>query len=206
MIRTIFCAILVFVLGLGTGTRAQQVPPDYLAEIQKVRAHKDQQFRGRNSPLPKKERKRFSGLRYYDIDPAYRLEVRLHRLDKTEPFEMITNTGERRKAVRYGYFDFRLRGKSLRLFAYKLKDSPGRLLFVPFTDLTSGTETYGGGRYLDLEERKDGKYVLDFNLAYNPYCAYDSRRYSCPIPPAENHLDVAIRAGEKTWHTAKKGG
>jgi len=111
-----------------------------------------------------------------------------------------TNTGEIRRGLRYGYFDFQVGDQTCRLQVYRLEDASGvgASLFIPFRDSTSGQETYAAGRYIDLKENISGVYDLDFNRAYNPYCAYNSE-FSCPIPPAENTLNVAIHAGEKKY-------
>jgi uncharacterized protein (DUF1684 family) len=102
--------------------------------------------------------------------------------------------------LRYGYFDFKVGDQICKLQVYRLEDASGvgASLFIPFRDSTSGQETYAAGRYIDLKENTSGVYDLDFNRAYNPYCAYNSE-FSCPIPPAENTLRVAIRAGEKKY-------
>lgn len=198
----LFCLLAALVApGWGHGQGGGQA---YVEQILKDRRKKNDEFRGKSSPLRKEDKKNFDGLHYFEVDTSYRYEVALHRLEDTPSFRMVTNTGEQRKAVRYGYFEFELDGKSQRLYAYKLEDVPKKLLFVPFTDATSGHGSYAGGRYLDLEENDTGRYVLDFNQAYNPYCAYGSGRYSCPIPPAENRLDAAIRAGEKAWENGHK--
>jgi uncharacterized protein (DUF1684 family) len=107
-----------------------------------------------------------------------------------------TSTGDRRTARRVGFLDFELHGQRLSLTGFSLGRTPRSSLFVPFTDVTSGRETYASGRYLDLELRPDGSVVLDFNLAYQPYCAY-SGGFSCPLAPAENRLPVPILAGER---------
>lgn len=116
---------------------------------------------------------------------------------------MATNTGEIRSGLRYGYFEFRVEGQDCRLQVYRLEDAPdtggGAYLFVPFRDATSGIETYGAGRYIDLKENTSGVYDLDFNRAYNPYCAYNAQ-FSCPVAPADNTLKVPVRAGEKKYH------
>jgi hypothetical protein len=141
-------------------------------------------------------------LPYFPINLRFRFEGPITRYNKRETFDIIASDGEKRKTLRYGYFEFRLDGKAHRLQVYKLLDlgpEYSNSLFVPFTDATSGLESYGGGRYIDLEERKDNHYTVDFNLAYNPSCAYGKRGYSCPIPPAENRLPVRIEAGEKNW-------
>jgi len=115
---------------------------------------------------------------------------------------LATNTGEQRDALRYGFFEFTVDGQACRLQAYRTSDEGETPhLFIPFRDATSGKETYAAGRYLELPENTSGVYDLDFNLAFNPYCAYGGD-YSCPFPPPENHLKVAIRAGEKNYPLA----
>ncbi len=140
------------------------------------------------------------------MDLRYRLRVKLKKYRRPQRIEIVTSRGLKRAALRYGEFRFKLLGKSLRLQVYKLLDLQAehrRLLFVPFTDATSGTETYAGGRYLDIEETPDDVYTLDFNLAYNPYCAYN-HNFDCPIPPEENHLPVPVRAGEKAFSVKQR--
>jgi uncharacterized protein (DUF1684 family) len=111
--------------------------------------------------------------------------------------EMPTSTGQRRQMQRVGRLEFSLKGQSLTLGAFVEAGSQSfDRLFVPFTDLTSGTETYPAGRYLDLDRNRTGIYIIDFNRAYNPYCYYNPT-YDCPYPPRENRLRVPIRAGEK---------
>jgi uncharacterized protein (DUF1684 family) len=112
---------------------------------------------------------------------------------------MATSTGTRQAYLRSGAFTFEIEGRSLKLIVYKSTEDPyARSLFIPFSDETSGRETYAAGRYLDIEEQAGDDYELDFNMAYNPYCAY-SEEYTCPIPPVENKLPVKILAGEKNY-------
>ena len=119
---------------------------------------------------------------------------------------MLTSTGQRRMMQRVGKLEFSVKGSSLTLGAFVEVGAPNfDRLFVPFTDLTSGSETYPAGRYLDLDLTKTGIYVLDFNRAYNPYCYYN-KTYDCPIPPRENRLQVPVRAGEKTKDLASPSG
>ena len=155
-----------------------------------------------DSPLPPQERTRFHGLSYFPVDRSMRFSVRLHRYPAPISVRLGTNTGEIRSGLRYGYFEFQVVGQIYRLQVYRLEDAPedgGAQLFVPFRDSTSGQETYAAGRYLELKENTTGVYDLDFNRAYNPFCAYNSR-YSCPVPPPENTLKVPIRAGERKFH------
>ena len=170
------------------------------ALIERDRAAKGAYFRSSaQSPLPAHARPGFRGLAYYPVDLALRLEgVRLapYGGDGPPEFEMPTSDHRLRPARRVGSLQFVLRGRAHSLTAYDLSGGHDHSLFVPFLDATSGTETYGAGRYLDLEPEPDGSYVLDFNLAYHPYCAY-SAEYSCPLTPAENRLAVRIEAGER---------
>jgi hypothetical protein len=140
--------------------------------IEQQRREKDQAFlNGKDSPLLDKAKKNFHGLPYFPVNLKYRFEGVIRRYDKRETFDIIASDGRERKTLRYGYFEFSLDGKIHRLQVYKLLDLAPQyrhLLFIPFLDATSGRESYGGGRYLDLEERSDNRYVLDFNLAYNP--------------------------------------
>jgi uncharacterized protein (DUF1684 family) len=151
------------------------------------------------SPIPSEERGKFKGLDYYPPNLGYRLELKLHEHPKKERIRMSYTKGEEQGFVRWGEFRFKIGGREQVLQAYKSNPDEDRL-FVPFRDATSGTETYGAGRYLDLEPESDctldGKWVLDFNKAYNPWCAY-SENYTCPFVPPENWLEVPIHAGEK---------
>ncbi len=177
---------------------------DYARSLELQRKEKDYYFRSDpDSPIPSELRPRFAGLVYFPPDPKYRLRVRLVKLPKPEPVTLATSKGIPRPMVRYGSFGFTMDGVKQSLFAYKSVPPPGHhhedaSLFIPFRDATSGKESYGAARYLDIEEEPGGEHILDFNLAYNPYCAY-SDDYVCPFPPRENWLTVAIRAGEKTF-------
>jgi uncharacterized protein len=169
-------------------------------EISSLRREKDAYFRDDpDSPMPADQRANFKGLNYYPPDPAYRVNARLNRFDREEPVIMTTSKGTRQAYLKHGTFAFQLQGAKSRLFVYKSAEAPfARSLFIPFSDETSGSETYSAGRYLDLEEQGGDEYELDFNLAYNPYCAYNDQ-YTCPIPPRENKLAVSVLAGEKNY-------
>ncbi len=175
-------------------------PVDYATNIREQRTSKDAFFKqSPQSPIPINERDEFAGLSYYDIDGALRYSsLALGPVADGIPIEMQVQTsdGAIRDGQRAGVFSFEVGGVEHRLTALRLVGSVGDALFVPFTDATSGPETYGAGRYLDLEPAPDGTYDLDFNLAYAPFCAY-SPQYSCPLPPAENRLAAAITAGER---------
>ena len=173
---------------------------DYVAEVEGERARKDAWFRASpSSPLPHEARHDFTGLPYFPVDPSLRFEdltLEPYAGDEPSAFQIPTSDGQLRPAHRAGTFDFELDGTPGRLTAYVLDGGQGDALFVPFLDATSGHETYGAGRYLDVEAEFDDTYVLDFNLAYHPYCVY-ADTYSCPLTPAENRLPTRIEAGER---------
>jgi uncharacterized protein (DUF1684 family) len=156
------------------------------------------------SPIPVAERPSFGGLPYYPIDEELVIDgLGLEPYTGSEPvrFQIPATDGRLLPAERAGVFRFRLGGAEHTLTAYRLASSNDGALFVPFLDATSGTETYGAGRYLDVEPQDDGTYSLDFNLAYHPSCVYDPR-FSCPLTPAENRLGVRIEAGERLGESA----
>lgn len=180
------------------------------AYLEKIAAHRKSYLQAflQNpaSPLSKKELKKVA---FFTPDEAFLLACTFTPTPDAVPFEMPTYSGESKTYVQYGIAKFTLNGQEYQLSIYRMS---GRtlpqyrdLLFVPFKDLSNGESTYGGGRYLDLrvQDIVDNTLVLDFNKAYNPYCAY-SDGYSCPIPPDENHLKVGILAGEKTYLGQKK--
>ncbi len=153
------------------------------------------------SPLTKKSLKYFKGLDFYPIDTNYRVEAKFERVKNPEPFEMKTTTERRPVYYVYATAKFKLHGKKYKLRIYQSKglsetDEFKDYLFLPFTDLSSGAESYGGGRFMDLAIPEGKTIILDFNKAYNPYCAYNDK-YSCPIPPKENHLNTYVKAGVK---------
>jgi uncharacterized protein (DUF1684 family) len=169
-------------------------------EVLSLRVDKDSFFRNdMDSPIPPDERANFKGLDYFLPDEIYRVSAKLERFDSPKHIVMATSTGTRQTYLRYGAFTFEIKGQRLKLIVYKSAEDPyARSLFLPFSDETSSHETYASGRYLDLEEQGGDDYELDFNMAYNPYCAY-SEDYTCPIPPVENRLPVKILAGEKNY-------
>ncbi len=172
-------------------------------QLEAFRKQKDKFFHeSEDSPILHEERHHFQGLNYYPIDLAYRVDATLVPEAHPGIFKVQTTTGDYKEYTRLGRLEFELNGQQVRLTAFlPPSDEPlhGNRLFVPFRDKTSGKETYGAGRYIDLNKRASDKYTLDFNRAYNPYCAY-SPYYSCPLPPGENNLAIEIRAGEKSFH------
>jgi hypothetical protein len=149
------------------------------------------------SPVPADRRAVLLPLRYYEFDASYEVPAALRLSDQRPVFEMPTSTGTLRRMERVGVLDFTVAGERLSLAAF-VPEGTVRIdsLFVPFADRTTGTDTYSAGRYLDLHPTGTGIYTIDFNRAYNPYCAYNDT-YECPFPPPSNRLQVSILAGEK---------
>ena len=176
---------------------ASPSPADiYIARLEGERVEKDH-FLKHSAYSPLEDRMGFSGLNYYPPNLDYRYELALQKADESELLTFQTSTGDEQIYHRLGTVEFEVEGQAAQLAVYQSTEHEG--LFVPFRDATSGQETYGAGRYLEPELLGNGNLLLDFNLAYNPYCAY-SENYSCPLPPFENHLsNVAIRAGEKAY-------
>lgn len=176
----------------------------YEDDLTRMRQQKDEAFKYEGgSPLPPEARANFAGLSYFEPSRAWRVVARVTRLDEDQVFEMATSTGEPRLQRRAARLDFETPEGKGRLFAYTdASDHHSHhgppTLFVPFRDKTSGAESYGAGRYLDLEVPGGNELVVDFNMAYNPYCVY-SEAYSCPLPPTENWLEIAVRAGERNF-------
>jgi hypothetical protein len=168
--------------------------PDDVA-IAAMRRDKDRAFRGHSSPLTAVQRRAFDGLAYFPIDAAFRFTGRLMPPEAVGDVQMATSTGGVQTYHRVGAFQFQVHGQTATITLYSAGDGE---LFVPFRDATSGRESYGGGRYLDLGVPQGDELTLDFNLAYNPYCAYNAE-WTCPIPPPENWLPVPITAGERAF-------
>lgn len=202
----------------STGILWAQKEKGYFKKIKAERVAKNKQFKDAElgSPLSDKQIKTFKQLNYFPVDTTYRVKAKLLKNEKQEIFTFKTTDKRKRDYIKYGTLEFEIEGQKQRLTVYKgikrvsfirpstdsskkstLKIFQDRL-FLPFRDLTTGNETYGGGRYLELLAPKGQDLILDFNLVYNPYCAYRND-FSCPIPPPENTLEVAIRAGEKKF-------
>lgn len=174
---------------------------NYKREIVESRIGKDNFFKTHfQSPIPQEERGAFTKLNYFDADSEYHFELELEEFDHKEKVKIEDTGGNLRDFLKWGKFTFKINEQECILYAYKSDDTETRL-FIPFKDITSGKETYGAGRYIDLEEERDklnNKWILDFNLATNPWCAY-SNNYVCPLIPFENILKVEILAGEKSY-------
>ena len=170
--------------------------------LEMKRQGKDRFFRDSpQSPIPLQERDSFGGLKYYPLDPSYRFELELQEHDEKQVVRVEATHGGTRDLLRWGEFRFNIGEEEFTLQAYRT-DTGTERLFVPFRDETSGKETFGKGRYLDLEPEvhhtAEGHWVLDFNEAYNPWCEY-SNAFVCPYAPPENWLTTPIRAGERSF-------
>ena len=167
-----------------------------MSELTDFRTEKDEFFRRHpQSPLTPEQRRSFKGLNYFPENDALQLEVAVEPLTEQEPMQMQTSTGGVQEYTRYGRFRFQVEGQEAELTLYKADYG----YFLPFVDSLAGKETYPAGRYLEPEELPGNHFLVDFNLAYNPACAF-SEFYNCPIPPKSNTLTAAIRAGEMDAH------
>lgn len=167
-----------------------------MSDIERFRTEKDQFFQsGNQSPLTQEQRRHFSGLHYYPENPALNFELVLERNAEPETVIINTSTGDEREYVHVGQVRFLVAEQEACLQVYE--DDYG--FFLPFSDATGPAETYGAGRYLEPHEIRPDTLHVDFNLAYNPYCAYNEQ-WSCPLPPAANRLKVRIEAGELKFH------
>jgi uncharacterized protein len=191
---------LFFLLLLPISLQAQ---PPYPQQIAEHRAAYQQAFlEDDRAPL---DEAGVDKLSFFPPDSAYRVEAAFERTQEAEPFDMATYSGITKPYVQYGTLTFQLRDTTLQMAVYqslRLVRMPQYRdhLFIPFKDLTNGEASYGGGRYMDVSKKdiEQGVLLLDFNKAYNPYCAY-SDGYNCPIPPVANHLPVAVEAGERSY-------
>ena len=170
-------------------------------EYSELRTSKNNFFKNDpSSPLLEEDKGNFKELKYYEPDPEYKFTGVIQKYEAPEVTEMLTSSSELKKFYKYGYFNFKINGKDHSLQLYKPVDDSGHdpYYFIPFKDKSNETDTYGAGRYLDIPVTESDTITVDFNMAYNPYCAF-SPYYSCPLPPRENHLSIEIRAGELNY-------
>lgn len=195
--------LLLLVLLVSSTVFAQN--KEAIKEIKEHQKELNTQFKTEGeSPLTEKDRKHFKALDFFDIDLNFRVDATFVRTKDEASFKMKTSTDRLPEYVKYGELHFKLHNQDLKLNVYQnvklvQKEEYKDYLFIPFTDLTNGETSYGGGRYIDFKKPSKKNVILDFNKSYNPYCAY-SGRYSCPIPPIENHLLVEVNAGVKKFN------
>jgi len=175
----------------------------YIKSIQDSRSEKDSSFENDpNSPFIFKGKVEFHPLNYFDIDPDFVLESRLYEYEIKDSIAIFGTKGEERSSIKFGYLKLNYQGSGFDLNVYEtIYQDTLKYYSIWFTDRTTNDDTYGVGRYINfkLNENPDHIYMIDFNSAYNPYCAYTST-YSCAIPTKEDHIDIAIKAGEKKFH------
>jgi uncharacterized protein len=188
--------ILAFVLAACSSGPADP-NADYVSKLERERAAKDAAFRRQvDQPIPAGRMSELLPLTYFPADLSYVVPASFTPAKVRTPLQIPTSTGQIRATELVGTLEFTLKGRQLSLGALVEAGTPPDQLFVPFTDLTSGTETYAAGRYLEIARTATGIYTIDFNRAFQPYCSYN-HTYDCPYPPPSNRLPVPIRAGEK---------
>lgn len=192
--------------GSDSYTRMLHVEPplDYTQRVEQERHDRDGNYRSAPwSPIPEASRESFTGLEYFPIDHRFYFIGPVVRYAEPEKLPMVTTGGQNREAERIGWLEFELDGHSLQLQVYHMLDGASdddEGLFLPFTDGTTGAATYPAGRYINLRGPEGGPYILDFNRAFNPYCAYgEPERYACPLAPEENRLPIVVEAGERGY-------
>jgi len=196
-----YLAILIFFL---VNSCSYNTDSEYISSIEKHRTEINEEFAdSASTPLTIEGLEHFHGLEFFPPHPEYVVNARFVLNPDPQPFEMETTTNRRPIYVKYGEAHFTLNGENYILEIYqseraKQMEEFKEYLFLPFKDITNGEESYGGGRFIDLKIPGGNEIVIDFNKAYNPYCAYN-HKYSCPVPPEVNHLNIPIPAGVKAY-------
>jgi uncharacterized protein (DUF1684 family) len=201
-----FALFLFFVIALCSPAATVWGQTFYgTTDLKTFRDGRDHEMRDpKETPLPEAEIAKFGGLKYFATDAGYRVKAKFKKEPSEQKIRFETSSEKIKTFLKYGTVSFKLAGKKYSLNVYQvepaaMKEEYKDLVFIPFKDQTSGGETYGAGRYIDIRIPENKEVILDFNLAYNPNCAYGSDRYNCPIPPKENRLAVEIKAGEKSY-------
>ena len=194
--------ILFSLLFISCGDKHNPDEKKYMQEVQQYRQEKNDYMRNNpESPFNQDSTINFEPLNYYPVEPSFVFKSKLYVYPDKDTISVYGTKGEERKAIRYGYINFDFNSQPYKVNVYKGTTTQGEAYYsIWFTDRTTGDETYGVGRYIDFDINPDSDYVytIDFNLAYNPYCAY-SARYSCAIPTKEDYIDLAVTAGEKKY-------
>lgn len=188
-------AVMYYTMFSGAGES------EYMAKVEAARRERDDFMKNSDESPLAAERETFTGLKYFPPDPRFRVVADLTPIKDKKVVVLQTSDGKEARYLEYAYADFELERVNNRLLILEVMDmGPQRgTLFLPFADQTSAMETYGAGRYLEIKKTPGATTItLDFNLAYNPYCAY-SDKFSCPFPPRENMLGIIVKAGEKVF-------
>lgn len=190
-------ALLGVFLVAACGSTPADPDAEYAQTLRADRAAKDESFRRQaNQPVPPARMGELLPLRYFAPDPEYAVPASFTPVGARTRVQMPTSTGKMRDMDVVGLLEFTLKGRKLALGAFVEAGEAVDRLFVPFTDLTTGTETYAAGRYIEIDRSPTGVYVVDFNRAFHPFCYYNAS-YDCPYPPPRNRLPIPVRAGEK---------
>lgn len=193
--KTLFSMIFVLIFFMGCAQNKKPIGGETEFQRELNAEYKD----ASKSPLKQKDLINFEGLEFFKFDSTYVVTAKFIRTEGEKPFKMKTNTDRLADYLKYGEIDFELKGAAYRLNVYQDQDVINKegyedYLFLPFLDDTNGDDSYGGGRYIDLRIPEGDTMIIDFNTAYNPYCAYNEK-YSCPIVPRDNYLDAKVEAG-----------
>jgi len=195
--------VMVMMLGCSTAENSEEISSRLLADRQ---AKEERFLDHERSPLTQAQKEAFDGLEFYPVDLDYRIRTTIHEYPAKDTIEMAMSAQGTQKYIRWGEFEFSVHDHTVNLRVYKplqYSDEYHPYFFIPFRDQTNGAATFEGGRYLDIPIHESNRYVIDFNRAYNPYCAYNPNGWTCPLPPDENTLDFPLRAGEKAFTLAE---
>lgn len=199
----ISAVLLISFIFFSCGENYTPEQQTYIEDVKQFRIEKDDYMKNNpGSPFNYKSRVDFKPLKYYRPNPDFVFKSKLFEYDKKDTVIILGTKGEEREIIKFGFVKFVYEKKEFNVNVYQGETRNGEIYYsIWFTDRTTGEETYGVGRYLDFEKHPDEDFIyeIDFNLAYNPYCAY-SPEYSCAIPTKEDHIDLAITAGEKNFH------
>lgn len=204
--RKLVYILMISIMAFAASACSENVDPvtqKYIDEISKYRAEYNEYMESNpNSPFNFKGKVEFHELNYFDVDPGFKFSSKLYEYESQDTVTIFGTKGDEREIVRHGFVVINVEGKDLPINVYEGTSRDGsKYHSIWFTDKTTNDESYGVGRYLNFEKQDDPEFIyeIDFNRAYNPYCAY-SKDYSCAIPTREDYLDVAIYAGEKKFH------
>ena len=194
VLAVIIAIIAYSFVGNDTNKSSQVIDSEYTKSIQNLRSDKDSYLK-KDTASPIEDKVKFTGLKYFEVNQAFKITGKIDRVTSGQTINIAMSGGEVEEYEAYGNIKFEIEGVKCTLKIFK---TPEGNLFLPFKDLTSNNETYGAGRYLDfgVNDVKDNQITIDFNKAYHPYCAYN-QTFTCPVPPAENTLNVAVKVGEK---------
>lgn len=199
-LRIAALVVIIFIVGGVIYNARYAARGEYIKAVEKLRADKDAQFStADDSPL--KGMGTFKGLKYFETNPDYKVTAELEVANRPDTAAMRFNNGQTKPYLKFAVARFNLQGQACQLWLFKPVGDDSPQLFLPFTDATNGQQTYASGRFLDVDYSNTNQVELDFNQAYNPYCAYNTQ-YVCPVPPAENRLKLAVQAGEKAYQDA----